>query len=41
MRIILDTNLWISFLISSKYDHLDSLIFDKVMKSNKMQGKGI
>jgi uncharacterized protein len=28
-RIILDTNLWISFLITSKYDHLDSLLFDK------------
>ncbi len=28
MRIILDTNLWISFLISSRYDQLDSLLFD-------------
>lgn len=28
-RIILDTNLWISFLITSKYDQLDSLLFDQ------------
>lgn len=27
MRIIRDTNLWISFLISSKYTRLDSLLF--------------
>lgn len=27
MRIILDTNLWISFLISSKFDKLDDLLF--------------
>lgn len=26
MRIILDTNLWISFLISSKYNKLDTLL---------------
>ncbi len=26
MRIILDTNLWISFLISSRYDRLDELL---------------
>ena len=29
MRIILDTNLWISFLISNKYDRLDSLLFEE------------
>lgn len=29
MRIILDTNLWISFLISSKYNQLDSLLFEE------------
>ena len=29
MRIILDTNLWISFLISSKYEQLDSLLDDE------------
>jgi len=28
MRIILDTNLWISFLISSRYGQLDSLLID-------------
>lgn len=28
MRIILDTNLWISFLISSKYSRLDNLLFN-------------
>ncbi len=28
MRIILDTNLWISFLISSRHDQLDALLFD-------------
>jgi len=28
MRLILDTNLWISFLISSKYEKLDKLLFD-------------
>ncbi|REL37800.1 putative toxin-antitoxin system toxin component, PIN family [Rhodohalobacter sp. SW132] len=27
MRLILDTNLWISFLISSKYEKLDELLF--------------
>lgn len=26
MRLILDTNLWISFLISSRYDQLDKLL---------------
>lgn len=26
MRLILDTNLWISFLISSKYERLDELL---------------
>lgn len=29
MRLILDTNLWISFLISSKYEKLDKLLFDQ------------
>lgn len=29
MRLILDTNLWISFLISSKYERLDELLFDQ------------
>jgi putative PIN family toxin of toxin-antitoxin system len=29
MRLILDTNLWISFLISSKYDKLDELLFNQ------------
>jgi len=28
MRLILDTNLWISFLISSKYEKLDTLLFE-------------
>jgi len=28
MRIILDTNLWISFLISNRYRQLDSLLID-------------
>jgi len=28
-RIILDTNLWISFLISKKFDKLDELIENK------------
>ncbi len=32
MRLILDTNLWISFLISSKYDKLDELLFDQNCK---------
>ena len=32
MRIILDTNLWISFLISSRYNRLDSLLFDERCK---------
>lgn len=30
-RIILDTNLWISFLISNKLDQLDQLIFNKTI----------
>ncbi len=29
MRLILDTNLWISFLISSKYEKLDKLLIDQ------------
>lgn len=29
MRLILDTNLWISFLISSKYERLDELLFNQ------------
>ena len=29
MRLILDTNLWISFLISSKYEKLDKLLFSE------------
>lgn len=29
MRLILDTNLWISFLISNNYEKLDKLIFDQ------------
>jgi uncharacterized protein len=28
MRIIVDTNLWVSFLISGKYDKLDTLLFE-------------
>jgi putative PIN family toxin of toxin-antitoxin system len=28
-RIILDTNLWISFLITAKYDKLDTLLVDQ------------
>lgn len=32
MRLILDTNLWISFLISSKYDRLDALLFSEKCK---------
>ena len=31
MRLILDTNLWISFLISSKYEKLDELLFQQKM----------
>ena len=27
-RIILDTNLWVSFLITGNYDKLDSLLFE-------------
>lgn len=29
MRLILDTNLWISFLISSNYEKLDELLFNQ------------
>ena len=29
MRLILDTNLWISFLINSKYEKLDELLFNQ------------
>lgn len=29
MRLILDTNLWISFLISSNYERLDELLFNQ------------
>ena len=29
MRLILDTNLWISFLISSRFEKLDKLFFDQ------------
>ena len=32
MRLILDTNLWISFLISSKYERLDELLFNQDCK---------
>lgn len=32
MRLILDTNLWISFLISSKYERLDELLFNQESK---------
>jgi uncharacterized protein len=32
MRLILDTNLWISFLISSKYEKLDDLLFNQKSK---------
>jgi putative PIN family toxin of toxin-antitoxin system len=32
MRLILDTNLWISFLISSKYERLDYLLFNQKCK---------
>ena len=32
MRLILDTNLWISFLISSKYEKLDELLFNEKCK---------
>jgi len=32
MRLILDTNLWISFLISSKYEKLDELLFNQKSK---------
>jgi putative PIN family toxin of toxin-antitoxin system len=32
MRLILDTNLWISFLISSKYERLDELLFNQEYK---------
>jgi putative PIN family toxin of toxin-antitoxin system len=32
MRLILDTNLWISFLISSKYEKLDELLFNQKCK---------
>jgi len=32
MRIILDTNLWISFLISSKYEQLDLLLSEAKCK---------
>ncbi len=29
MRLLLDTNLWISFLISSKYERLDELLYSQ------------
>jgi putative PIN family toxin of toxin-antitoxin system len=32
MRIILDTNLWISFLISSNYEKLDEVLFNQKCK---------
>ncbi len=32
MRLILDTNLWISFLISSNYEKLDELLFNQKCK---------
>ena len=32
MRLILDTNLWISFLISSKYEKLDELLYNQKCK---------
>jgi len=31
-RIILDTNLWISFLISKRLDFIDDLLFDEKVK---------
>lgn len=39
MRLILDTNLWISFLISSRYDRLDKLLVGgkyKLLFSSKL-----
>ena len=32
MRLILDTNLWVSFLISSKFEKLDELLFNQKSK---------
>lgn len=32
MRLILDTNLWISFLINSKYEKFDELFFNQKCK---------
>ncbi len=32
MRLILDTNLWISFLISSKFEKLDEILFNQNFK---------
>ena len=32
MRLIVDTNLWISFLISRKYEKLDELLFNQKCK---------
>jgi len=32
MRLILDTNLWISFLISSKFEKLDEFLFNQKYK---------
>lgn len=32
MHLILDTNLWISFLISSKYEKIDELLFNQDCK---------
>ena len=32
MRLILDTNLWLSFLISSKFEKLDELLFNQKSK---------
>src|SRR5690554_6477489 len=32
MRLILDTNLWISFLISSRFEKLDELLFHQKSK---------
>ena len=31
-RVVIDTNLWISFLISDKYNHLDKLLLNKKIK---------
>lgn len=38
-RVILDTNLWVSFLITGNYDKLDSLLFEhhcQILFSNEL-----